>query len=184
MHDLQFTKKEHQCHKFNKSMEFFCLLSLPGVLVLAIFLSWISNPDIRYSYMKESEFCHVYFAECGPLLVFFCSLYIWQHIAGHYLRVNIKWIKLRSDYSLLDLAQTHHNNNLSSQDCLDPSVKVAKLFLWDPSPIIGYPCHSLRHSLTHSCLVNFIDVPLVCENANSKLVEVVYCYWYWCWDTC
>ena len=42
-------------------------------------------------------------------------------------------------------------------------------FLSDPSPIIVYPCHSL----THSCLVNLIDVTLACEDANSKLVEVV-----------
>ena len=28
-------------------------------------------------------------------------------------------------------------------------------------------------SLTNSCLVNLIDVTLVCEDANSKLVEVV-----------
>ena len=33
--------------------------------------------------------------------------------------------------------------------------------------------HSLTHSLTHSCLVNLIDVTLVCEDAYSKLVEVV-----------
>ena len=26
-------------------------------------------------------------------------------------------------------------------------------------------------SLTHSCLVNLIDVTLACENGNSKLVE-------------
>ena len=32
---------------------------------------------------------------------------------------------------------------------------------------------SLTHSLTHSCLVNLIDVTLVCEDDNSKLVEVV-----------
>ena len=46
-------------------------------------------------------------------------------------------------------------------------------FLLDPSPIIGYACHSLTHSLTDSCLVNLIDVTLACEEANSKLVEVV-----------
>ena len=46
-------------------------------------------------------------------------------------------------------------------------------FLSDPSPIIGYACHSLTHSLTHSCLVNLIDVTVACGNANSKLVEVV-----------
>ena len=33
--------------------------------------------------------------------------------------------------------------------------------------------HSLTHSLTNSCLVNLIDVTLACEDANSKLVEVV-----------
>ena len=32
---------------------------------------------------------------------------------------------------------------------------------------------SLTHSLTNSCLVNLIDVTLACEDANSKLVDVV-----------
>ena len=36
-----------------------------------------------------------------------------------------------------------------------------------------WQCLSLTHSLTHSCLVNLIDVALACEDANSKLVEVV-----------
>ena len=46
---------------------------------------------------------------------------------------------------------------------------VVLWFLSDPSPIIVYPCHWL----THCCLVNFIDVTLACEDANSKLVDVV-----------
>ena len=50
-------------------------------------------------------------------------------------------------------------------------------FLSDPSPIIGYACHSLTDSLTHSLtdsrLVKLIDMNLVCEKGNSKLVEVV-----------
>ena len=33
--------------------------------------------------------------------------------------------------------------------------------------------HSLPNSLTDCCLVNLIDVTLACEDANSKLVEVV-----------
>ena len=33
--------------------------------------------------------------------------------------------------------------------------------------------NSLTNSLTHSCLVNLIDVTLACEDANSKLVEVL-----------
>ena len=32
---------------------------------------------------------------------------------------------------------------------------------------------SLTDSLTDCCLVNLIDVTLACEDANSKLVEVV-----------
>ena len=32
---------------------------------------------------------------------------------------------------------------------------------------------SLPNSLTDSCLVNLIDVTLACEDADSKLVEVV-----------
>ena len=34
-------------------------------------------------------------------------------------------------------------------------------------------CLSLTHSLTNCCLVNLIDLTLACEDANSKLVEVV-----------
>ena len=45
--------------------------------------------------------------------------------------------------------------------------------LSDPSPIIGNACHSLTHSLTDCRLVNLIDVTLACEDASSKLVEVV-----------
>ena len=33
--------------------------------------------------------------------------------------------------------------------------------------------NSLTHSLTDCCLVNLIDVALACEDANSKLVDVV-----------
>ena len=38
---------------------------------------------------------------------------------------------------------------------------------------IGYACHWLTDSLTNCCLVNLLDVTLVCEDAYSKLVEVV-----------
>ena len=33
--------------------------------------------------------------------------------------------------------------------------------------------NSLTDSLTNCCLVNLIDLTLACEDANSKLVEVV-----------
>ena len=46
-------------------------------------------------------------------------------------------------------------------------------YLSDPSPIIGFACHSLTLSLTDCGLVNLIDVTLACEDANSKLIEVV-----------
>ena len=51
--------------------------------------------------------------------------------------------------------------------------KLVLAFLSDPSPIIGSACHSLTHSLPNCCLVNFIDVTLACEDANSKLFDVV-----------
>ena len=57
--------------------------------------------------------------------------------------------------------------------CVKPCTDFVKTFLSDPSPIIGNACHSLTDSLTPSCLVNLIDVTLVCEDVNSKLVEVV-----------
>ena len=44
------------------------------------------------------------------------------------------------------------------------------LFLLDPSPIIGHPCHLLTHELTQSgpfkYLEGLIDVTLACENSN------------------
>ena len=36
-----------------------------------------------------------------------------------------------------------------------------------------WECLSLTNSLTHSCLVTLIDMTLACEDAYSKLVEVV-----------
>ena len=47
------------------------------------------------------------------------------------------------------------------------------LFLLDPSPIMHWQCLSLTDSLTHCRLVNLIDMTLVCEDGNSKFVEVV-----------
>ena len=40
---------------------------------------------------------------------------------------------------------------------------------------LRYACQWLTNSLTPSCLVNFIDLTLACEDANPKLVEVCYC---------
>ena len=36
-----------------------------------------------------------------------------------------------------------------------------------------YPCHEFTNILTHCCLVNLIGVTLACEDANSKLVDVI-----------
>ena len=51
---------------------------------------------------------------------------------------------------------------------------IFERFLSDPSPIIGYACHSLTDSRTDCRLVNLIDVTLACEDGNSKLVEVAF----------
>ena len=47
------------------------------------------------------------------------------------------------------------------------------MFLSDSSPLIAWLPLSGTHSLTLSCLVDLTDVTLACEDANSKLVEVV-----------
>ena len=52
-------------------------------------------------------------------------------------------------------------------------MSLFSFFLSDPSLIIGNACHSPTDSLTPSCLLNLIDVTLACEDANSKLVDVV-----------
>ena len=55
--------------------------------------------------------------------------------------------------------------------------RVLSYFSSDPSPIISTLVTNsltdwLTDYLTPSCLVEFIDVTLACEDANSKLVEV------------
>ena len=54
---------------------------------------------------------------------------------------------------------------------------LPKMFLFIGPESDHWQClsvtHSLTDSLTHSCLVNLIDVTLACEDANSKLVEIV-----------
>ena len=50
-------------------------------------------------------------------------------------------------------------------------LRVSLLFIGPESD--HWECLSLTNSLTDSCLVNLIDVTLACEDAYSKLVEVV-----------
>ena len=49
----------------------------------------------------------------------------------------------------------------------------SNILLSDPSPIIGYACHSLTHWLTNSRLVNLIDVTLACEDAYSNFLRLL-----------
>ena len=65
-----------------------------------------------------------------------------------------------------------HYIKTSLQQNKVPFLFTALLFLSDPSPIIALAT-LVTHSLTNSCLVNLIDVTLACQDANSKLVEVV-----------
>ena len=39
--------------------------------------------------------------------------------------------------------------------------------------LVTHSLTALTHSLTKSRLVNLIDVTLACEDANSKLIEVI-----------
>ena len=76
MHDLQSTKKEHQCHKFNKSMDFFCLLSLPGVLVLAIFYHEFQTLTLNIGIWKNQSSAMFTLLSVAHCLFFFAvSIY-------------------------------------------------------------------------------------------------------------
>ena len=51
------------------------------------------------------------------------------------------------------------------------SVSMTFIFIGPESD--HWQCLSVTDWLTHSCLVNLIDLTLECEDVNSKLVEVV-----------
>ena len=59
--------------------------------------------------------------------------------------------------------------NTMSLALYNKNLRSIYIFLSDPSPVIGNACNSL----THSRLVNLIDVTLSCEDAYSQLDEVV-----------
>ena len=94
------------------------------------------------------------------------SIQLWEHKTHELVLVSIvmlqKWEKDADDK---EGEEEEEGENVMS--------KADQLFLSDPSPIIGYACHSLTDWLTDCCLVNLIDVTLACKNANSKLVGVV-----------
>ena len=64
-----------------------------------------------------------------------------------------------------------------------PSVSLLRLS--DPSPIIGYACHSLTHSLTNSLLFSKLDRcdPSVWR-CQLKTCWGCYCSWCWCLEMC
>ena len=69
-----------------------------------------------------------------------------------------------------------HSHN-SMTNLVAPGVNVVfscpsfRIFIGPESD--HWLCLSLTHSLPNSCLVNLIHVTLACEDAHSKLVEVV-----------
>ena len=48
-----------------------------------------------------------------------------------------------------------------------------KVFIHNAFPFLSDWATLVTHSLTNSCLPDFMDVTLACEDANSILVEVV-----------
>ena len=70
-------------------------------------------------------------------------------------------------------------NRLNDVFAYGDAISPDQTILWCRQTIIIGPKSdhweylSVTHSLTHSCLVNLIDVTLACEDANSKLVEAV-----------
>ena len=70
-----------------------------------------------------------------------------------------KWIK--------QLATTQ----LHKVQPIGKTIEIFNFFIGPESD--HWLCLSVTDSLTDCCLVDLIDVTLVCEDANSKLVEVV-----------
>ena len=60
---------------------------------------------------------------------------------------------------------------LYDPNCLMMSQQLLNVFIGPESD--HWECLSLTPSLTHCRLVNLIDVTLACEDANSKLVDIV-----------
>ena len=69
--------------------------------------------------------------------------------------------------------------SINSFQCDHGPVKHFLFFIgpesdhWQCLSLTDLLTNSLTNSLTHSRLVNLIDVTLACEDANSKLVDVV-----------
>ena len=66
--------------------------------------------------------------------------------------------------------------NVLNNTCVDLNDNQANIVMSstssDIATFLSLPL-SLNHSLTPCCLVDLVDVTLACENANSKLVDVV-----------
>ena len=60
-------------------------------------------------------------------------------------------------------------------------ANILRQFLSDPSPIVGYPCHSLTHFVTFSRL-DWCDPGVWI--LQHKYCWGNNCWWYWCWDRC
>ena len=52
-------------------------------------------------------------------------------------------------------------------------MNALKFIPKDPIQLFTLVTNRVTDSLSHSCLVNLIDVTLACEDANLKLVEVI-----------
>ena len=65
----------------------------------------------------------------------------------------------------------NHFESMIITKCICRAFCVSMFFIGPESD--HWECLSLTGSLTHSCLVNLIDLTLVCEDNYSKIVEVV-----------
>ena len=97
-----------------------------------------------------------------------CHMRILLHDVTNYTIFTIEIEKVTISHAIIENIRRRAKSRLL---VLPPSLIV---FLSDPSPNIGYPWKlALTQWLTYSCIVDLTVVALVCEDANSKLVEVV-----------
>ena len=87
------------------------------------------------------------------------------------------WLKYHWPWKVFEITSYRWNSILPRRSTIHWWLRPQRYIFFIGPESEHWQClslyDSLTHSLTHSCLVNLIDVTLACEDANSKLVEVV-----------
>ena len=95
----------------------------------------------------------------------------WETLIGY----RCLWPKVGTKFRLLTACSEKAAGGARSYNFVFESIgaRPTGVFFFIGPESDHWACLSVTDSLTDCCLVNFIDVTLACEDANSKLIEVV-----------